>query len=117
MFDFEKLTVYQKAKKFNDGIVGFLADMKFEDPISHEPIRRSSQDIMRNIAEGSGQITKDERGNFYIMARRALYDCIVDLEILVNLQHGNREGFMSLYHQAEELSKILFAKIKKLKPV
>ncbi len=60
MFDFEKLDVYQKAKKFNKLVAIFLSSSKV-DKTTKDQLRRSSFSIMLNIAEGSGRFTNPHK--------------------------------------------------------
>ena len=57
MFDFEKLTVYLKAKAFNKKIHYFLQSTKLNRTTADQ-LRRASFSIMLNIAEGSGRHSK-----------------------------------------------------------
>ena len=52
MFDFEKLEVYQKAKKFNALVYHFLQKNPNIDTVTRNQFRRASFSIMLNIAEG-----------------------------------------------------------------
>jgi len=68
MFDFEKLTLYQKATSYNKKVNHFLSTSKL-DRTTNDQLRRASLSIMLNIAEGKGRFTKPDRRNFYIIAR------------------------------------------------
>lgn len=57
MFDFEKLEVYIKAKKFNQSVTKFL-DVTKIDKVTHDQLRRASFSIMLNIAEGLDKINQ-----------------------------------------------------------
>lgn len=57
MFDFEKLSVYNKAKDYNKTVTRFLQERK-QDRVTNDQLRRASFSIMLNIAEGSGSYTK-----------------------------------------------------------
>lgn len=54
MFDFEKLTVYLKAKRYNLEVSKLLKQFAFDSAIKNQ-LRRSSLSIVLNIAEGSGK--------------------------------------------------------------
>ncbi len=49
MFDFEKLSVYIKAKIFNKEVINYLRTNKV-DKITHDQLRRASFSIMLNVA-------------------------------------------------------------------
>jgi four helix bundle protein len=52
MFDFEKLEVYSKAKKFNIAVTYFLRNNK-TDKVTCDQLRRASFSIMLNSIEAS----------------------------------------------------------------
>jgi len=56
MFDFEKLTVYQKAKVFNLQVFDFLIRNNALDRTTKDQLRRALFSIMLNIAECSGRV-------------------------------------------------------------
>ncbi|MCA9380687.1 four helix bundle protein [Candidatus Dojkabacteria bacterium] len=61
MFDFEKLTVYQKSKSVNKSLNELIKD-KLLDYAFQDQLKRASLSIVLNIAEGSGKNTpKDKR--------------------------------------------------------
>jgi four helix bundle protein len=74
-FDFEKLTVYAKSKKFNKKIYEFLKSSK-SDRTTKDQLRRASFSIMLNIAEGSGRFSKADKRNFYIISRGSAFECV-----------------------------------------
>lgn len=113
MFDFEKLEVYRKAKRFNKSVTTFLIQSKV-DKTTHDQLRRASFSIMLNIAEGSGRFTKPDKRNFYVIARGSTYECAAIFDYLVDMNSINKEQFDKYYVVLEEISKMLFALIKKL---
>ncbi len=67
MFDFEKLTVYLKAKEYNKKVNQFLSEISL-DRTTNDQLRRASFSIMLNIAEGTGRFTKPDKRNFYVIS-------------------------------------------------
>jgi len=65
MFDFEKLDVYTKTKKFNKSVNLFLKSAVL-DKTTKDQLRRASFSIMLNIAEGSGRFTRPDKGTFIL---------------------------------------------------
>ena len=113
MFDFEKLTVYEKAKEFHLRNENLLK--KRGIPVSsRQQLHRASLSVILNLAEGSGRFTKPDRRNFYIISRSSVFECIALLDIL------NSTGFVDVdlhkkqYSLGEELSRIILAMIKGL---
>ena len=113
MFDFEKLSIYQKAKSYNKKVNHFLKATKL-DRTTNDQLRRASFSIMLNIAEGTGRFTKPDRRNFYIIARGSAFECVAIFDYLKDIEIINEEQFQVFYSDLEELSKMLFAMIKNL---
>lgn len=114
MFDFEKLDVYQKAKLFNKAVYHFIKDSDKLERTYKDQLRRASFSIMLNIAEGSSRFTKADRKNFFVISRGSAFECVAIFDFLNDENLLDKEHFDQFYQQAEELSKILFAMIKKL---
>ena len=113
MFDFQKLEVYQKAKNFNKEI-RILLQTEELDRNTTDQLRRASFSIMLNIAEGSSRFGNRDRKNFLVISRGSVFECASILEFLVEMNQVNTEIYNRLYNILEELSKMLFALIKKL---
>ncbi|MCR9171316.1 MAG: four helix bundle protein [bacterium] len=113
MFDFEKLTIYKKAKLFNSQIRSFI-DSTPLDRTTKDQLRRASFSIVLNIAEGSGRFTNPDRRNFFVIARSSAFECVAILDILKDEQTLDQTQYENFYTNAEEISKILFALIKNL---
>jgi hypothetical protein len=60
MFDFEKLTVYTKAKIYNKEISIMLKQITI-DTTTKNQLKRSSLSIVLNIAEGTGRNTNADK--------------------------------------------------------
>lgn len=81
MFDFERLTVYQKAKSINSEIYSLIKEKRF-DRITNDQLRRASFSIMLNIAEGMSRFSKKDRKNFMIISRGSVFECVAILDYL-----------------------------------
>lgn len=62
MFDFQKLTVYNKAKSLNIKVTELLKTLN-PDRVTKDQLRRASFSIVLNIAKGSGRFTKPDKIN------------------------------------------------------
>jgi four helix bundle protein len=113
MFDFQKLDVYQKAKAFCVLITKAISSGNF-DRTTNDQLRRASFSIMLNIAEGSSRFSKKDRRNFLVIARGSAFECLAILEYLFEVNEVTRTDFIKYQDQLEEISKILFALIRKL---
>ncbi len=114
MFDFQKLEVYRKAKSINKLITDFLYKNNF-DRITNDQLRRASFSIMLNIAEGSSRFSNRDRRNFLVIARGSAFECVAILEYLADNGEISEKEHDSFYVLLEEISKMLFALIKKLR--
>jgi four helix bundle protein len=114
LFDFEKLTVYQKAKAFQKEIATWLKSNPKIDSITRDQLRRAALSIPLNIAEGTGRFTPKDRRNFYVIARSSIFEVVAILDILKD--DAGIEPFLhlKLYQDADELSRILFVMVRKL---
>ena len=113
MFDFEKLDVYNKAKRFNLKVTSFLS-ISTVDKTTYDQLRRASFSIMLNIAEGSGRFTKPDKRNFYVIARGSTFECVAIFDYLKDMSVINEDEYNEFYSLLEEISKMLFSLIKGL---
>jgi len=113
MFDFEKLELYKRAKRFNKQIRLFLKSTNI-DSVSRNQLLRASLSIVLNIAEGSGRFSSRDKRNFYIISRSSLIETISILDILKDEGGIEDKPFEWFYSEAEELSKIMFKLINDL---
>ena len=113
MFDFEQLKVYQKARELNVRFLG-LTKSDTLDSVTRDQLRRASFSIILNIAEGSGRFSDRDRRRFYVIARGSVFECVAIIDFMVLTKTINEKVRQSLYAHLEELSKMLFAMIRRL---
>lgn len=114
MFDFQKLKVYQKAKKFHADLANSILERDDVKPYLKDQLGRASTSVILYIAEGTSRFTNPSRRNFYVIARGSVLECVAALEILsdgVVISDSIYNGFLK---QADELSRMLFGMIKNL---
>ena len=68
-FAFEKLIVYQKSVDFADQITKITGSFPRGFYFLANQLNRASLSISANIAEGNGRFTKNDRKNFFGIAR------------------------------------------------
>lgn len=117
LFDFEKLAVYQRSKAFHLDVARWLAHNPGVDLTTRDQLRRSSLSIALNIAEGSGRFSPKDRRNFIVIARSSVFEVAAILDILRDSTKVEQKEFEKFYCEADELSRILFAMIKRLEAV
>ena len=108
--EFKTLIAYQKAKELykliSDEIVVTLTDRVIKDQL-----RRASLSIVLNIAEGTSRLSKADQRHFFVTARGSVYECYVIIDLL-NIPDS--DVYKSVQTQLEEVSKMLYALIKRL---
>ena len=113
MFDFQKLSVYQKSKFFCKEITLLIKEQKF-DRVTNDQLRRASFSIMLNIAEGSSRFSYKDRRRFMVISRGSAFECVAILEYLHESEELISEEFNKFYKLLDEISRMLFALIRKL---
>ena len=114
MLDYEKLIVYQKALFLNSKIWNDLVSKKELDRNYKDQLIRASSSIVLNIAEGCSRISIPSKRNFFVIARGSALECGAIFDILKNISYIEDTVFLFYYVLIEEISKMLFALIKKL---
>lgn len=110
MFDFEKFSVYQKAEAIYAKVLKLLENKEINKTMKDQ-FRRATISIALNIAEGSGKFTKNDKKNFYIMARASVYECVAIIRMLKMEKNMSEETFDQFYSDFEEIAKMLSALI------
>ena len=113
VFDYQKLTVFQKAQQFNRDIRPVLKDLH-GDSSTRVQLRRAGLSIVLNIAESSSRFTHADRKHFLVISRGSAFECGALLEYLKydnSISIPNENQLMELL---EQISKMLFAMIRKL---
>ncbi len=113
MIDFHKLIVYQKAHDFNKQIHIEVLCSKEIDRLIKDQLRRASMSIQLNIAEGCSRISPADRRNFFVIARGSAFECVAIFDILHSIGAIGLLQKDKLADCAEEISKMLFALIRK----
>jgi four helix bundle protein len=112
-FEFQNLTVYQRAKDFHQAAKLIIADKGLKS-YEKDQLSRASFSIVLNIAEGSGRFSKRDRQNFFVIARGSVFECVAILDVLQDNRVLSQDEFERLETMADELSRILYAMIKNL---
>ena len=113
MWDFQKLEVYQKSKKFCKEINMTLRENRF-DRVTNDQLRRASFSIMLNIAEGTSRFSNKDRRNFMVVARGSAFECAAIIEYLFEVAEIDKDDYVSYLNCLEEISKMLHGLIRGL---
>ncbi len=114
MFDFEKLDIYKKAKKFYSANLGLIRGHNL-DRIIENQLSRASLSVVLNISEGTGRFGRADKARFYTISRSSIFECIAILDVLKEEGLIEKNTYDAFYEKGEELSRILFSMIKNLK--
>ena len=82
MLSFQKLDVYQRSIEF----LVFARRLLQRIPRGHgdlvDQLRRASQSIPQNIAEGAGKTTRPDKAKHYTIARGSAMECAAHLDVM-----------------------------------
>ncbi len=114
-FNFEKLVVWQKAIGLSTHVTKVARDFPFDERFVLAPqIRRASDSIALNIAEGSTGQTKAEFKRFLSIALRSNIEVVSCLHLAKDRNIISNEDFVHTYQKCEEISAMLNALKKSL---
>lgn len=112
---FEYLKVWQKSSDFIIEIYDILLQYPdYERYAMVSQIRRATNSVCANIAEGTGRRTKKDFINFLYVARGSLEEVRSFLLISERLGYINKEELNKLKVNSETISKMLNGLIKSL---
>jgi four helix bundle protein len=114
MFDFQKLEVYKKSKRFYIDTKEIILTSKLDNYIKDQ-LSRAAFSVPLNIAEGSGKFSKADRRNYFTTARASVFECVAIMDILHEEKKINELYYQSQLKNADELSRILFTMIQNLR--
>jgi len=114
MFDFQKLTFYQKTAEFNLTVQALCKNIPDLDPVVKNQFKRAALSVLLNIAEGSSRFSKADRRNFLVIARGSVFECAAILDFLKLTNKSENLILNQAYEKTEEISRMLFAMIQNL---
>ena len=116
-FAFEDLQVYQRALDFSVTIIGLVESI--DTPRKHyrliEQLEGSSTSVALHISEGKGRFSKKEFKHCLYIARGSLYETVTMLQIFLKLAWLQEDSYTKLYHEAEDINKMLSGLIRSIK--
>ena len=90
VFDHEKLEVYRVAVEYADAADTIAAKMKRGNAHIRDPLRRASDSIVNNVAEGAGEFQPAEKARFYRIALRSCTESAATLHLPAARACGTR---------------------------
>lgn len=106
------LTVYKKSLEVNSELKTKILTMSQIDRSLKDQLRRASNSITLNIAEGSSRFSSADRKNFFVIARGSAFECASALDLI---EDSDKKDFLYIKNLLEEISKMLFKMITNLK--
>lgn len=107
MFDFEKLDVYQVVKDQNLKVMNTLKVNKDLDPYLMEQWKRTSLNILLNLAEGTGRMNDTDKMHYLTIARTSVFESVAIIDLLKSMNILDDTTFQELYDGYEKSSKML----------
>ena len=112
VFDFERLDVYEKGLEFTVMIFGLTRVLPREYQYSlADQLRRAALSILNNLAEGSGKLSKKEKGQFYKTSLNSTRECIPMLTFLARERQlsptAHHELRQRVIHMANMLGRLI----------
>jgi len=107
MFLFEKLNVYQKALDFAEEINNVSQTFPKGSWYFVDQLGRASVSISVNIAEGNGRFHKNDRHNFFRIARGSAFECVPLLDLCKRRKWLAENDHARLREELIEISKTL----------
>ena len=114
MLDFNRQEVYKKAKLFHELVDVLILQRNDIDIIIKNQLKLASLSIVLNIAESCSRFCKADRGNFFVISRGSAFECAAVFDILKLKLKIEEDKWVELLFKAEEISKMLFALLRKL---
>jgi four helix bundle protein len=111
-FIFEKLVVYQESVNFAEEIGGLTERFPRGSYDLSDQINRAATSIALNIAEGNGRYHKNDRNQFFYIARGSIHGCVPLIELAFRKGLITAEAKKELSDKLETLAKMISGLIK-----
>jgi len=107
-FTFENLTVYQLALDWVRQATQIASTLTRTDlsPLADQLVRASAS-ITLNIAEGNGRWHKNDKRQFFWIARGSIFECVALIQATNKHRSISSENYEKAYATLESLSKML----------
>jgi four helix bundle protein len=92
VFDHEKLEVYCVAVEYADAADAIAAKLKRGNAHIRDQLRRASDSIVNNVAEGAGEFQPAEKARFYRIALRSCTESAATLHMCQRRRLGELDA-------------------------
>ena len=107
MFDFEKLDIYQVLRELNHKVFVFINNHTEIDEFIRNQWKKNSQDSVLYLAESTSKVNNEEKKNYIITARGCIFESVVILQQIFDLNLITPEEYEEFYQKYEQSSKML----------
>jgi four helix bundle protein len=91
-FEFQKWPVYQRSLEFVMDAYRLCGELPKDSASGlRDQLRRASQSIPLNIAEGSAKYTSRDKANYFRIARGSVFECVGVLDLVKKLGFAERD--------------------------
>lgn len=112
-FLFEKLDVYNLSLEFNRKVMSIYRSKRLQGHYYiADQFRRTALSISLNIAEGNGRFHRNDRRNFFWIARGAAFECIPILTLCKDNEFLTATEVDGLRSDIERISQMLSGLVK-----
>lgn len=111
-FIFEKLVVYQEAVNLAEKISKLTEGFPRGSYYLSDQLNRAVTSIALNIAEGNGRYHKNDRNNFFYIARGSVHECVPLIELACRRGLMPGESKKELLEKLEVIAKMISGLIK-----
>jgi four helix bundle protein len=116
MYNFEKLTVWQKTMEFCELIYKESRKFPKEELFGlTSQLRRAATSILLNIAEGSACKSKREFRHFLNIALCSQHETVTIIKLCQKLNFLENDGYIKISNALDEIGKLLHGLINSLK--
>ena len=109
---FENLEVYQKSVNLAEKISNITEKFPRKTYYLTDQLNRASLSVAANIAEGNGRWHKNDRKQFFWIARGSVQECVPILEICLRKELIDKSMHKELKEEIEIIAKMLSGLIK-----
>ncbi len=91
-FEFQNWPVYQKSLEFVAEAYQLCSELPKDSATGlRDQLRRASQSIPLNIAEGSSRYSARDKANFFRIARGSVFECVAILDVAKRLSFEGQD--------------------------
>jgi four helix bundle protein len=112
-FAFENLDTYKRAVALADGMESLCGRLKGKVSYSFvDQLSRAAMSVPLNLAEGNGRWHKNEKRQFFWIARGSVFEVVPILQMAKNRNHISENEYQIYYKELQDLSVMILRLIQ-----